>query len=196
MKSPETIRIQGKTQRLLGNITHQETKGEWQSFDAEMYPTMSSPKIDVAVGPFAIYENLQNRYTELQQMPHIKRFLNEVRQMHLQNMHEMGIPLEMVRTDDFDHEKVTNERARCFIAVEIEGREDRKVVLADIINTAAMGRIGIVVAKTNRVLRIFSGLLHYNWYLGQVEKPHYTSSNVLLVSSQQFEQLLDRYSPR
>ncbi len=197
MKSPETIRLQQEAEQRLAIITGQQVISEWQPFDKRMYPSMSSPKIDVAVGPYAIDEILEERYTTLQSNERIKYFLKHAREMHLQNLREGGVPQDMVRTEDFDRSNITNpnitnRNARCFIAVEIEGREDRKVVLADIVNTSAMGRVGIIVARTNKVLRIFTGLLHYNWYLGQVGKPHYTSSNVLLLSSEQFDQLLRR----
>ena len=56
-----------------------------------------------------------------------------------------------------------------------------------------MGRIGIVVANSNEVLRIFLKLLHYFYFLKRVDKPSLKSNNVIILSKEQFESLFTIY---
>jgi hypothetical protein len=200
MPNVETRRLQTLGVEGLQEIFPQEVrdkpiiiKREWKPFIKRNYPDMSSPIIDIAVGPFATEERLIREYDELLGIDFIKILIDIACAFHFQNLDRFGIPKNLVGLDDFNGNNFTNTNARCFFAIEIEGRKDRKVVLSDIFNTSAMGRIGIIVANSNDVLRIFLRLLYYFWFLKRVGKPSLVSSNVIILSKEQFESLFTIY---
>lgn len=164
-----------------------EIKKEWIPFDKREYPGMSSPIIDIAVGPFATGERRIGEYNELIKELSVVRFLRKAKEFHLENLKNYNIPENYVGLDDFENGSFSNKNARCFFAIEIEGREDRKVILSDIVNTSAMGRVGIIVSKSEKVLKIFCRLLYYQWYLKLAGKPNFIVSNVMILSEQQFK---------
>src|SRR5574341_1013118 len=172
MPNAETIKLQNMgvrefTRTFPSKIRDKdvEIRKEWLPFNRWHDQSISSPMIDIAIGPFAI-------------------------EAHTENLERYNREEELPEFDDFLNREFTNTNARCFMAVEIEGREDRKVVLADIIYTSAMGRFGIIVAKSERVLRIFVRLLSYLLFLQRVDKPTFRTKNVLILSSEQFTRLL------
>ncbi len=70
------------------------------------------------------------------------------------------------------------------------GQFSMGIFIADIINTSAMGRFGLIVAKSERVLKIFVKLLNYSLFLQSVRKPTFRTNNVMILSSEQFINLL------
>ncbi len=165
-----------------------EIDKEWVPFDRLPHPTISSPIIDIAVGPFAKGDTRYDiEYNNLIRNVAIWELLSRAEMAHMENLRLYNIPAIF---DNFRNGEFTNENARCFMAVEIEGRKDRKVVLADIINTSAMGRIGIIVAKSDEVLKIFVRLLNYLLFLQSVGKPTFITKNVLILKREQYEDVL------
>jgi len=200
MPNAETRRLQSLGVEGFGKIFPQEVnnkpiviKKEWKPFIKRNYRNMSSPIIDIAVGPFATEETLIHEYNELLEIDSIKILIDLACTFHFENLDGFDIPRTLVGLDDFNGNNFTNTNARCFFAIEIEGRKDRKVVLSDIFNTSAMGRIGIIVANSKDVLRIFLRLLYYFWFLKRVGKPSLVSSNVIILSKEQFESLFTIY---
>ena len=161
---------------------------EWLPFSGQN--GISSPIIDVAVGPFAIEERMVTEYNLLLERARISSFIRHIVNAHIQNLERYNIPRNVQLLDNFTERQFTNENSRCFMAIEIEGREDRKVVLADIVNVAAMGRVGVIVAKTEKVLRIFVRLLYYLWFLQRAGKPTFNTGNVLIITQRQFRDIL------
>jgi len=195
MPNEETRQLQNfsveKLRLLFPNrINHSEIGivKEWLPFCGQS--GISSPIIDVAVGPFAINSRMINEYNLLFENRGVSSFIRDSIILHNQNLNRYNIPRDIQLLDNFSERHFTNENSRCFMAIEIEGREDRKVVLADIVNVAAMGRIGVIVAKTERVLRIFVRLLYYLWFLQRAGKPTFNTGNVLIITQQQFRDLL------
>lgn len=145
--------------------------------------------IDIAIGPFAIDIQCIREYDTLLTNTNVRQLLRMAREAHIENLERCINRERELQLDDFFNGEFTNRNARCFMAVEIEGREDRKVILADIINTSAMGRFGIIVAKSERVLKIFVKLLNYLSFLQSVDKPTFGTKNVFILSSEQFNGL-------
>lgn len=200
MPNSETIRLQNMGVREFARKFPSTIRGrdvkiikEWLPFPFNRWHNqfISSPMIDIAIGPFAIETQCIREYDELLTNRNIRRYLRLALEAHTENLERYNNRDEdLPEFDDFFNREFTNTNARCFMAVEIEGREDRKVVLADIINTSAMGRFGVIVAKSERVLKIFVKLLNYFLFLQRVDKPTFRTKNVLILSSEQFTGLL------
>jgi hypothetical protein len=198
MPNAETIRLQNMGVReftrtfpstIIGKDI--EIRKEWLPFNRWHDQSISSPMIDIAIGPFAIETRCIREYDALLTNRNVRELLQLALEAHTENLERCNNREEnLPEFDDFFNGEFTNTNARCFMAIEVEGREDRKVVLADIINTSAMGRFGIIVAKSERVLKIFVKLLNYLLFLQSVEKPTFRTKNVLILSSEQFSRLL------
>lgn len=199
MPNAETLRLQNMgvrefTRTFPSRIIDKdiEIRKEWLPFNRWHNQSISSPMIDIAIGPFAIETQCVEEYNELLSNTNVRKFLRLALNAHTENLERCNNrEEELPEFDDFFNGEFTNTNARCFMAVEIEGREDRKVVLADIINTSAMGRFGVIVAKSERVLKIFVKLLNYLLFLQRVDKPTFRTKNVLILSSEQFTGLLN-----
>ncbi|MDD4878576.1 MAG: hypothetical protein PHO02_06085 [Candidatus Nanoarchaeia archaeon] len=195
MPNEETRQLQNLSVKCLkrlfpSKIEHIpiEIRKEWHPFSDQK--NISSPIIDVVVGPLAITTTRINEYNLLFENTRVSSFIQKVIDIHNQNLRENHIPRDVQILDDFREGGYTNPNSRSFIAIEIEGREDRKVVLADIVNVAAMGRIGIIVAKNEKVLRIFVRLLYYLYFLQKAGKPTFKTGNVIILTQQQFKNIL------
>jgi hypothetical protein len=199
MPNAETIRLQNMGVREFARKFPTTIRGrdveirkEWLPFNRWHDQFISSPMIDIAIGPFAIETQCILEYDELLANRDVRRLLRFALNAHIENLERYSNrEEELPRFDDFFNREFTNTNARCFMAVEIEGRADRKVVLADIINTSAMGRFGVIVAKSERVLKIFVKLLKYSLFLERVDKPTFRTKNVLILSGEQFTGLFN-----
>ena len=179
--------------KMSNNTEDVEIKEEWIAFGGKVLRGMSSPRIDLAIGPFSEGTKHLSEYYELREDPIISKFLEKVKKCHFENLKRHNIPKNLNKDfstwDNIEDCKSINKNARCFIAIEIEGRNDRKVVLADIINTSAIGHLGIIVA-TDEVLRIFDRLLYCRWFMKETKMFNFSVGNVFILSKEQFKEIL------
>ena len=83
-----------------------------------------------------------------------------------------------------------NENARCLLCIEIEGTGSRKHCLGDLINASALGRVGILVARSEKMLKAFLRQREYLRFLGSVGKNTLKTDNTLILSTEQFDKCL------
>lgn len=148
-----------------------------------------SPRLDIAVGPFATADLV---YVE--EFDHLvrehERFLRHLYECHLRNLpHNNALESRI----DFDRVTHRNPNARCFIAIEIENQVSRKHLMGGAINAAALGRIGIAVGWTPEKVNAFVKLRSYLLFLARVGKNTFDPTNLLVLSKEQLRQALDSF---
>lgn len=150
---------------------------EWRS---KFEPRIYSPRVDVAVGPFATTtgERLIEKYNEM--MTESSVFLQRLIDFHLRNTQE-EIPPEAI----FELLIITNRNARCFLAIEVENSGSRKHLMGDAINAAALGRIGIAIGWTPEKFQAFLNLKRYFEYMRSVGKNTFNLGNLLILNRDQ-----------
>jgi len=165
-----------------------QVKNEWTAFTG--YRNHYSPRVDIAVGPFSIVagQNQTNAYNQLVENESIKLFIRNLYQLHIENIgletnNEITIP-------PFEDLIYKNQNARCFLAIEIENVNSKKHIMGSLINAASLGRIGIGVAYTEKTMRTFIRIMNYLGFLRRVEKNTYDTTNFLIVSKNQMQNLL------
>jgi hypothetical protein len=89
------------------------------------------------------------------------------------------------------NESLLNRNPRCFLAIEIENTGTRKSRLGSIINASAIGKIGIVVAWNNEVLRELEKIEDYLRFLREVGKIPEAFRNVMFIRKDQFRHVLN-----
>jgi len=186
MRAPEyQARAKEALQRLYPTV---EVETEWYPFKGEKRD-MYWPVVDVAVGPFATHSTYGHRYTEL--MDESRGFVESLIEIH--NLNVLGIggaPLDFPTLARF------NENARCLLCIELEESGSRKHCLGNLVNASALGRIGILLARTEKVLRIFVSQRAYLRFLEEVEKNTFKTTNALILMTEQFDQCLREHIER
>jgi hypothetical protein len=153
-----------------------------------------SPRVDIAVGPFATEGRLISEYNELAKVS--RDFIDLCLGNFRDNYSHFGrrfpegernIPHDYHSFADISY----NRNARCFLAIEIEKSGRQKHMLGDIVNASALGRIGIILAWDDTVLRSFLRILEYFSFLHEVGKPTFNSRNVIILRKNQFRHILN-----
>ncbi len=163
---------------------HVPVHTEWRSV---FEPGIYSPRVDVAVGPFAVVhgERYIDDYNEM--MVNTSELFDQLIRFHLSNTQEDLPPGAIfVRLRD------TNPNARCLIAIEVENTGSRKHLMGDAINAAALGRIGVVVGWTPEKFRAFLNLKRYFNYLKGVGKNTFNLGNLLILDKNQLVDAIQR----
>lgn len=180
--------LTGLLAHIQESFLHLEIKNEWAAFTGML--NQYSPRVDIAIGPFNINPgpNLTEKYNQLVNSLSINEFLNKAYTFHTQNCdplhyHEIILP-------DFDIMININQNARCLIAIEIENTNSKKHMMGSIVNAASLGRVGIGIAYCPSALRTFLRILNYLSFLKRVGKNYYDTSNFLVLSVDQFNQLI------
>lgn len=172
-----------KYQKLMKNklrLIYPEVKTEWSSMAGEQ--DIYSPKIDIAVGPFAINRRYINDYDS--QMEDSRIFIEGLLEKHKSNIKEFnGEELKL----NFDNLKLKNRNARCLLAIEIENNVARKHLIGSSINASALGRIGVMIAWTPEKLRALLKLRNYLGFLEKVGKNTFDTTNLLILNKGQFK---------
>ena len=175
-------RVKESLDRLYEEVTVQ-----WRPFRGEG-PAMYAPIVDIAVGPFAIQEQFIERYDEL--MEASRPFVDQLIEKHNVNCeaHEEHV--------DFEQIKHFNQNARCLLCIEIEESGSRKHCLGNLVNASALGRVGLLVARNNEILRIFVRQRQYLHFLADVGKNTFNTQNVLVLTEGQFNECLAAARPQ
>lgn len=151
---------------------------EWSSMTGVR--NQYSPRLDVAVGPFAKGStNCTATYDEL-----VREHASLLRRLLLHSNHNcqrIGDPAE----GEFETFAHFNGNARCFLAIEIENATSRKHLMGGAINAAALGRIGIAVGWTDKQVSQLARLRTYLRFLAGVGKNTFDTTNLLILSAEQ-----------
>lgn len=152
---------------------------EWAAMREER--GIYSPRLDVAVGPFALGDSVYiSDFNRL--LAKYGRFCRRLYGYHLANLSENAAPDPRL---DFDHVVSRNPNARCFLTFEIENQVSRKHLMGGAINAAALGRIGIVVGWTPEKVKALVKLRSYLLFLARVGKNKFDPANLLILSKKQ-----------
>jgi len=158
-----------------------EVESEWDSMRGEF--GLYSPRLDIAVGPFATSYRFIESYDRLMDgSQHLIQSLIDIHSTNVKNFdHE---PYSLT----FDQLRQKNSNSRCLLAIEIENRVSRKHLMGGAVNASALGRIGILVAWSPEKLKAAIKLRRYLEFLAMVGKNTFDTTNLLILSK---EQLLD-----
>jgi hypothetical protein len=175
-------RIKESLDRLYTEVVVQ-----WQPFRGEG-PAIYAPVVDIAVGPFAIQEQYIVRYDEL--LDASRPFVEQLIEKHNVNCEAYEEHVE------FEQIKHFNQNARCLLCIEIEESGSRKHCLGNLVNASALGRVGLLVARNDEVLRVFVRQRQYLHFLADVGKNTFKTQNVLVLTEDQFNKCLVEARPR
>jgi hypothetical protein len=172
---------------------HQEVRQEVKLQDQKVHQEVHqevrkySPRIDIAVGPFAYGEiRYIEEYNKLSEAS--SQFINRLLSQFKEN--SKRYPFSKYIPNNHKELNGINENARCFLAIEIERTGTRKHRLGDIVNACAFGRIGIIIAWNDRVLKSFLAITEYLQFLKEKGKPTYGTRNLIIVTKEQFSSIL------
>lgn len=138
-----------------------------------------SPRLDIAVGPFATGTRLlANTYNAMhgQHRALVGR---------LWNAHVLNVGRSNLGPQRRENLLTANYNARCFMSIEIENRVSRKHLMGGALNAAALGRVAIVVGWDDLKLRALIKLRRYFMFLSDVNKPTFSTLNLLILSPEQ-----------
>jgi len=159
---------------------------EWQAMPRQ---GKYSPRLDIAIGPFATGDLVYvNEFDDL--MRRHRGFMEALYERSHSNFRDFG---EMDRPLDFEQLLYQNRNARCFMAVEIENKVSRKHLMGGAINAASLGRVGVAVGWTEDKVRAFVKLRAYLLYLSGVGKNTFNPFNLLVLSKDQFDDVVGRF---
>jgi hypothetical protein len=160
---------------------------EWRT---QMETNSYSPRLDVAVGPFSIENGVQliNECDELFEKNTV--FVAKLIKYHLSNLSYINQDTPSEELKERVHQKLIevrrfNYNSRCFVAVEIENAVSRKHLMGGAINASVLGRIGIAVGYTDEMHNAFLNLYRYFSFLQSVDKPTFSTTNLLVLSAEQ-----------
>ncbi|BCC10827.1 MULTISPECIES: hypothetical protein [Bacillus cereus group] len=163
-----------------------EIKTEWNAMKGAREFNIYSPRIDVAVGPFAIYERYETEYDEM--FSGSKVFIEKLIEFNRDNLTRHGY---FVEPHIYEEIMSQNRNARCFMAIEIENQVSRKHLMGGAINASALARVGIVIPWTDDKLNAFVRLVRYLHYLKLADKNTFNTTNLLIVTKEQFLEALN-----
>ncbi len=175
-----------------------EVKVPWSAFSGQRR-RIYSPQVDIAVGPFAMEKRYENEYDRMVNSYHM--LIDTWIEMFQQNWQSiMGGRYWRIWSSvtpsgyrDFI-EHGANRNARCFIAIEVENENSRKHLMGSIINVGALGRVGILVAWQEKVLRAAIRMREYFDFLQEAEKRTFNMSDVIVLSRNQLAESLGNIS--
>ncbi len=186
MKKTDLQEYQEELKLKLNQVFSREVaQTEWSSMINERDLFIYSPRIDVAVGPFATENTYAYEYDEFFNNADIQDFL---RDLYKANRVNLGmINDDFVQVPSFEDMIYMNHNARCFMAIEIENFVSHKHIMGGAINASALGRIGVVMPWSQEKLRSFVRFVRYLHYLRYARKNTFDTSNLLIVTKEQME---------
>jgi hypothetical protein len=167
--------------QLKGIFGKRRVKSEWSvakgSRDAwtrDLY----CPIIDIAVGPFNTKRNV---YVDREK---INRAYLKYKYFAEKLQNATGTKID---------DECLNANPRCLFAIEIENETDAKAMLGSIVNAAAVGKIGIMVAFNRKSYSYLIKLRKYLRFIKDVHKVQEDiSKNVIIISKNEFAAILER----
>ncbi len=168
----------------LSNI-YQSVVIEWKPF--EVSSDQYSPRPDIAVGPFAYQGRLEANYDALLNDDRSRYFVESLVNANNSNITSVGDNI----LSSYSMFRTFNYNSRCFICIEIENKVSRKHIIGGLVNASALGRIAVLVAWTPDKLKAFIKLKNYLKFLSSVEKNSFRTDNILILSKEQFKEVID-----
>lgn len=107
---------------------------------------------------------------------------------HIENIGDEW--LNEITIPEYDSLVRKNQNARCFLSIEIENTSTKKHIMGSLVNAASLGRIGIGIAYNDSVKRTFVRIMNYLGFLRRVEKNTYDTTNFLIITKEQIENIL------
>lgn len=156
---------------------------EWQPFRG-FGRRMYQPKIDVAVGPFAVDGRYGAEYDRL--FEGSRPFIGCLVEAHNHNLDHDDDRTFLEEMRQF------NANARCFLCNEIENSGSKKHCIGDLVNASGLGRVGLLIAWDYSVLRVFLRQRRYLHYLASAGKNTFKTTNALILTAQQFDECLSQ----
>jgi len=178
-----------------------QVETEWKAFKG-FHGLLYSPSVDIAVGPFATTRRYEAEYTKLINASRtlVNSLLTNFRSNYNNIFSNRETANDLPSLQNFTS-NASNKNARCLFAIEIEKSGSRKHRLGDIVNAAALGRMGILVAWDEKVLQSFFRIFKYFKFLGTAGKPTLAphrrgvAKNVIILTKTQLETILARFVP-
>jgi hypothetical protein len=146
------------------------------------------PRVDVAVGPFAIEgqqdrDYYQNKLDHLAEtiLPDLVRKTNdnyEEFQNFCGTWNTEGKLLQLANV------RTLNQNPRCFLSVEVEANDAGKYMLGNIVNTISLGKIGVIIPASDSSKRSVFRCLEYLQFLDNVGKPTFPTKCLVLTKEQ------------
>ena len=170
-------KIKGELKRIY---REQEVAVQWYPFRGDGR-RQYCPIVDVAVGPFATERRYEARYAQL--LEGTRAFVELLIEKHNRNVEDS-------EKTSFEAIAYFNENARCLFCIEVEETGISKHCLGDLVNASALGRIGLLVARSQKVLRIFVRQRVYLRFLADVGKNTFKTNNALVLTEQQLDECL------
>jgi len=185
-------KFQKDVAELFEERTQQEAVTEWGS---EMGKEMYAPRVDVAVGPFAIAPGVHRDQEHSHLLHQHLDLFRRLTAFHLENLNVLTPEATADEREHHINQKMdklfsTNQNARCFVAIEIENKVSRKHLMGGAVNGSVLGKVGIAVGFNEEKHRCFLRLYRYFEFLGQVEKPTFNTANLLIISKDQLMEAL------
>jgi hypothetical protein len=149
-----------------------------------------SPRIDLAIGPFATRVCKIDEYDRI--MRSKCKFFNILLKHHLSNIRSSdsyGFDGEL----DFNTLLHQNTNARCLAAIEIENEVSRKHLIGGAVNASALGRVGIIIGWTPEKHRALIKLRKYLLFLKSVGKNTFKTTNLLIITKNQMLNTIEEY---
>jgi len=184
---------QANLETLLGqHFNEHDISIEWQS---KMNKGIYSPRVDVAVGPFAIEDGVQLTARHEELFEESLALLSRLAEQHLINLDLINNQTTDIQRwhliqDKLHHLRAKNMNGRCFLAIEVENKSSRKHLMGGAVNAAVLGKVGVAIGYTKIMHKSFLNLYRYFQFLRQVDKPTFNTSNLLIISKNQFEDIL------
>ncbi|PKG24375.1 hypothetical protein [Niallia nealsonii] len=164
-----------------------DVRTEWNAMRDERALNIYSPRVDVAVGPFATHQRHEFEYNEMFRIDSIRNFVERLITYNRDNLYLYG---DFVEAATYDNAIYQNLNARCFMAIEIENEVSRKHLMGGAINASALGRLGVVIPWTDDKLKAFVRLVRYLHYLKEADKNTFNTTNLLIVTKEQIHTAL------
>ncbi|MFN7253338.1 MAG: hypothetical protein ACK4M9_21565 [Anaerobacillus sp.] len=176
--------LKGKLEILFPNTA---VRTEWDAMRDERALNIYSPRVDVAVGPFATHQRHELDYNDMFSVNRIRDFVERLITYNRDNLYRYGDFVEAGTCENIIYQ---NLNARCFMAIEIENKVSRKHLMGGAINASALGRLGVVIPWTDDKLKAFVRLVRYLHYLKEADKNTFNTTNLLIVTKEQFHTAL------
>jgi hypothetical protein len=176
------------TESLTEYFDNLEVKSEWAAF--KRGGLQYSPRVDIAIGPFNVQgPNIAHRYDRLVRSRKIRSLINQFYSTHTGNIRDhFGNNTEVPTLNRILQR---NWNSRCLLAIEIENENSRKHIMGSLLNAASLGRIGIGIAFNESSFNSFKMIWSYQGFLRDVGKNAYDTTNFLIVTKEQADEILE-----
>lgn len=148
---------------------------DWMQQREHLY----APRLDFAVGPFNIDNSTETNVVNIDNRSN--EFTDLINILKVRSLLPDGINFNQ------------NTNPRCFIAIEIESTTSRKHRLGSIVNVSALGKIGIVLGKDEKVSKSLVNLQNYLTKTDEYGKSTLMVKNVIVLTKSDFLNALQGY---